>query len=121
MVRSLTRILVLALYLLQGGILLPLHHHSEAPPRLGLSLASGCQTDLPCSDPTHQHPKPPSEHSRTCLACAAAHKPATALAQVVLPTPVSGRPAPEPATHRPIRKLARRCRRPRAPPTHLPA
>jgi hypothetical protein len=40
---------------------------------------------------------------------------------VVVPTPSSSRSTPEPASHRPIRKLARRSRRPRAPPSSLPS
>ena len=115
-----TRALILALYLLQGGVLLPLHHHAEESAVVGPRLESGCHAKLPCSDPGHPHPAPPHGHPRTCVACGVALRPAIALGQVSLPTPAPiGCEADR--THRcPAPRSAQRAASERAPPGCLP-
>jgi hypothetical protein len=120
--RSRCRIPVLALYLFQGGILLPLHHHAHADgmPAVGPSLGAGCHLGLPCSDPDHPHPAPPSDlHRRDCVACSAALRPAVALVQHPLPAPGPAGLAAELACHRPAPELFRLSPAERAPPSDL--
>jgi hypothetical protein len=119
--RSLPRVLVLALYLLQGGMLLPLHHHAEHSAGGGPRLDSGCHQGLPCSDPGHRHPDPLSGHPRACVACAAALRPIVVLGQVPLPTPSPTRCAAEHSRQSPVPRPASRSASERAPPADLSA
>jgi hypothetical protein len=95
--RSVTRILVPALYPLQGDSP-PLHHHVEASPSPWPSLHSGCHTGLPCSDPgigtpAAQRPSPGLPRLRRG---ARRRRPGPGGG----PDSEPGRAAPEPASHR---------------------
>jgi hypothetical protein len=72
------RLAIPLLYLIEAGILLPLHVHETANPVPGAVLAARCHAAMPCADPEHQHPPAPDDHKDACVACVVALRPALA-------------------------------------------
>ena len=109
------------LFLIEVGILLPLHVHEPANPISGFVLAAGCHAGLPCGDPEHHHPPAPDHHPTGCVACSTAHRPALATNPA---EPVASLPDECPLSasrQETARSRAPRSASQRAPPARLPA
>jgi hypothetical protein len=76
-----SRVLLLAIYLLQTAVLMPLHEQVEialpaAEP--GLALRATCAGSGQCPDPDHHHHSGDPHRAGDCASCAAAGRPALA-------------------------------------------
>ncbi len=115
------RVAIPLLYLIEAGILLPLHVHEPVNPLPGFVLAAGCHAGLPCADPEHDHPPAPEDHPTACVACSIAHRPAVATSHAE-PAAASPDDCPLSLSRTEIAlSRAPQSASPRAPPALLPA